>query len=78
METFSLAVNLLERFLSKIKAQSKHSGRVILSCFYLAVKSMEEERNVPLVTDLIQVRYCRYGVPDLMRIETTVLEKLCW
>nr|XP_042139268.1 cyclin-G1 [Peromyscus maniculatus bairdii] len=47
-ETFSLAVNLLDRFLSKMKVQAKHLGCVGLSCFYLAVKSIEEERNVPL------------------------------
>lgn len=47
-ETFSLAVNLLDRFLSKMKVQSKYLGCVGLSCFYLAVKSIEEERNFPL------------------------------
>uniref|UniRef100_A0A8C2YJY1 Cyclin-like domain-containing protein n=1 Tax=Chinchilla lanigera TaxID=34839 RepID=A0A8C2YJY1_CHILA len=47
-ETFSLAVNLLDRFLSTMKVQPKHLGCVGLSCFYLAIKSIEEERNVPL------------------------------
>ncbi|EHB14531.1 Cyclin-G1 [Heterocephalus glaber] len=52
-ETFFLAVNLLNRFLSKMQVQPKHLGCIGLSCFYLAVKSIEEERNVPLATDLI-------------------------
>lgn len=45
MGTFSLAVNLLERFLSKMKVQPKHPGCVRLSCFYkqLVIKSAEEE-----------------------------------
>ena len=55
-ETFSLAVNLPDRFLSKMKVQPKHIGCVGLSCFYLAVKSTEEESNVALVTDLLRVR----------------------
>uniref|UniRef100_A0A3Q2IDN6 Cyclin-G1 n=1 Tax=Equus caballus TaxID=9796 RepID=A0A3Q2IDN6_HORSE len=46
-ETFSLAVNLLDSFLSKMEVPPEHLGCVGLSCFYLAVKSIEEERNVP-------------------------------
>ncbi|XP_048965125.1 cyclin-G1 isoform X2 [Canis lupus dingo] len=75
-ETFSLAVNLLDRFLSKMKP--KHLGCVGLSCFYLAVKSIEEERNVPLATDLIRISQYRFTVSDLMRMEKIVLEKVCW
>ncbi|XDB51795.1 hypothetical protein AB1E18_005347 [Capra hircus] len=77
-ETFSLAVNLLDRFLSKMKVQPKHLGCVGLSCFYLAVKSTEEERNVPLATDLIRISQYRFTVSDLMRMEKIVLEKVCW
>jgi cyclin G1 len=77
-ETFSLAVNLLDRFLCKMKVQPKHPGCVGLTCFYLAVKSIEEERNVPLATDVIQVSQYRFTVSDLMRMEKIVLEKVCW
>lgn len=77
-ETFSLAVNLLDRFLSRMKVQPKHLGCVGLSCFYLAVKSIEEERNVPLATDLIRISQYRFTVSDLMRMEKIVLEKVCW
>ncbi|XP_068958523.1 cyclin-G1 [Petaurus breviceps papuanus] len=77
-ETFSLAVNLLDRFLSKMKVQPKHLGCVGLSCFYLAVKSTEEERNVPLATDLIRISQYKFTVSDLMRMEKIVLEKVCW
>ncbi|XP_060127721.1 cyclin-G1 [Zootoca vivipara] len=76
-ETFSLAVNYLDRFLSKMKVQPKHLGCVGLSCFYLAVKATEEERNVPLATDLIRISQYRFTVSDLMRMEEIILEKLC-
>ncbi|KAJ6668060.1 hypothetical protein lerEdw1_016381 [Lerista edwardsae] len=75
-ETFSLAVNYLDRFLSKMKVQSKHLGCVGLSCFYLAVKATEEERNVPLATDLIRISQYRFTVSDLMRMQGIILEKL--
>ncbi|XP_060053046.1 cyclin-G1 isoform X2 [Erinaceus europaeus] len=77
-ETFSLAVNLLDRFLSAVKVQPKHLGCAGLSCFYLAVKSVEEERNVPLAADLIRISQYRFTVSDLMRMEKIVLEKVCW
>ncbi|KAM7042345.1 cyclin-G1 [Acridotheres tristis] len=77
-ETFSIAVNFLDRFLSKMKVQPKHLGCVGLSCFYLAVKASEEERNVPLATDLIRISQYRFTVSDMMRMEKIILEKLCW
>ncbi|XP_044309931.1 cyclin-G1 [Varanus komodoensis] len=76
-ETFSLTVNFLDRFLSKMKVQPKHLGCVGLSCFYLAVKATEEERNIPLATDLIRISQYRFTVSDLMRMEEILLEKLC-
>lgn len=75
-ETFSLAVNYLDRFLSKMKVQSKHVGCVGLSCFYLAVKATEEERNVPMATDLIRISQYRFTVSDLTRMQGIILEKL--
>lgn len=44
----------------------------------MAVKSIEEERNVPLATDLIRISQYRFTVSDLMRMEKIVLEKVCW
>ena len=64
--------------LLSFQVQPKHLGCVGLSCFYLAVKSTEEERNVPLATDLIRIRQYRFTVSDLMRMEKIVLEKVCW
>ena len=64
--------------LLSFQVQPKHLGCVGLSCFYLAVKSTEEERNVPLATDLIRISQYRFTVSDLMRMEKIVLEKVCW
>lgn len=77
-ETFSLSVNLLDRFLSKMKIQPKHLGCVGLTCFYLSVKATEEERNVPLATDLIRISQYKFTVFDMMRMEKIILEKFSW
>jgi len=77
-ETFSLAISLLDRFLSVMKIQPKHLSCVGLCCFYIAVKSSEEERNVPLANDLIRISQNRFTVSDMMRMEKIIMEKLYW
>jgi len=77
-ETFSLAVNLLDRFISVMKIQPKHLSCVGLCCFYIAVKSTEEERNVPMANDLIRISQKRFTVSDMMRMEKIIMEKLYW
>uniref|UniRef100_A0A3Q2DAD9 Cyclin G1 n=1 Tax=Cyprinodon variegatus TaxID=28743 RepID=A0A3Q2DAD9_CYPVA len=77
-ETFSLAVSLLDRFLSVMKIQPKHLPCVGLCCFYIAVKSSEDEKNVPLASDLIRISQNRFTVSDMMRMEKIIMEKLYW
>ncbi|KAL4631222.1 cyclin-G1 [Arapaima gigas] len=77
-ETFSLTVNLLDRFLAVMKIQPKHLSCVGLCCFYIAVKSAEEEKSVPLASDLIRISQNRFTVSDMMRMEKIILEKLYW
>uniref|UniRef100_A0A8C8F3H2 Cyclin-like domain-containing protein n=1 Tax=Oncorhynchus tshawytscha TaxID=74940 RepID=A0A8C8F3H2_ONCTS len=77
-ETFSLAVNLLDRFLAVMKIQPKHLSCVGLSCFYIAVKTSEEGKNVPMANELIRISQNRFTVSDMMRMEKIILEKLYW
>jgi len=77
-ETFSLTTSLLDRFLSVMKIQPKHLSCVGLCCFYIAVKSSEEEKNVPLANDLIRISQNRFTVSDMMRMEKIIMEKLYW
>ncbi|KAM6976748.1 cyclin-G1 [Aplochiton taeniatus] len=77
-QTFSLAISLLDRFLSVMKIQPKHLSCVGLCCFYIAVKSNEEEKNVPMANDLIRISQNRFTVSDMMRMEKIIMEKLYW
>ncbi|NP_001315992.1 cyclin-G1 [Poecilia reticulata] len=77
-ETFSLAVSLLDRFLSVMKIQPKHLSCVGQCCFYIAVKSSEDEKNVPLASDLIRISQNRFTVSDMVRMEKIIMEKLYW
>nr|XP_061793415.1 cyclin-G1-like [Nerophis lumbriciformis] len=77
-ETFSLAISLLDRFLSVMKIQPKHLSCVGLCCFYIAVKLSEENKNIPLANDLIRISQNRFTVSDMMRMEKIIMEKLNW
>ncbi|XP_067374148.1 cyclin-G1 isoform X2 [Channa argus] len=61
-----------------LKIQPKHLSCVGLCCFYIAVKSSEEEKNVPLANDLIRISQNRFTVSDMIRMEKIIMEKLYW
>ncbi|XP_038651947.1 cyclin-G1 isoform X2 [Scyliorhinus canicula] len=77
-DAFVLATSFLDRFLGLMKVQPKHLCCVGLCCFYLAVKTTEEEHSIPLASDLIRISQCRFTVSDMMRMENIILEKLHW
>ena len=41
-ETFALAVNLLDRFLTKVKVQPKYLACISTTCYFIASKTIEE------------------------------------
>ncbi|XP_069781576.1 cyclin-G2 isoform X2 [Narcine bancroftii] len=75
-ETFVLAVNLLDRFLSFMKVRPKHLPCLGISVFHLAAKTIEEDCNVPSDHDLLRISHCKFTVSDLKRMEKIVYEKL--
>lgn len=75
-ETFVLAVNLLDRFLSLMKVRPKHLPCLGMSVFHLAAKAIEEECNIPSEHDLLRISHCKFTVSDLKRMEKIVYEKL--
>ncbi|XP_078062304.1 cyclin-G2 [Mustelus asterias] len=75
-ETFVLAVNLLDRFLSLMKVRPKHLPCLGISVFHVAAKTIEEECNIPSAHDLLRISHCKFTVSDLKRMEKIVNEKL--
>ncbi|XP_067846162.1 cyclin-G2 isoform X1 [Heptranchias perlo] len=75
-ETFVLAVNLLDRFLSLMKVRPKHLPCLGISVFHLAAKTIEGECNIPSAHDLLRISHCKFTVSDLKRMEKIVYEKL--
>lgn len=78
MEQIGLPEYVLIKVSCPFQIQPKHLSCVGLCCFYIAVKSSEEEKNVPLANDLIRISQNRFTVSDMMRMEKIIMEKLYW
>lgn len=76
METFVLAVNILDRFLAIMKVKPKHLSCIGVCCFQLAARVVEEECNIPSVHDMIRISQCKCTVSDMKRMEKIISEKL--
>ncbi|XP_072261589.1 cyclin-G2 [Pyxicephalus adspersus] len=76
METFVLAVNILDRFLAIMKVKPKHLSCIGVCCFQLAARIVEEECNIPSTNDVIRISQCKCTVSDIKRMEKIISEKL--
>ncbi len=74
----ALLLRLNHNVFSCFQIQPKHLACVGLCCFYIAVKTSEEEKSVPLASDLLRISQNRFTVHDMMRMEKIILEKLYW
>ncbi|XP_051962064.1 cyclin-I-like [Xyrauchen texanus] len=77
-ETLCLAINILDRFLSTIKARPKYLRCIAISCFFLAVKTSEEDERIPSLRELASSSRCGCSPSEILRMERIVLDKLNW
>ncbi|XP_070552917.1 cyclin-G1-like isoform X2 [Ptychodera flava] len=77
-ETFMLAVSIMDRFLSVVKARPHHMACVSVSCYHIAMKSTVREQDVVPTSDLIRISQAGCTVSDLHRMQRIILEKLNW
>ncbi|XP_051533267.1 cyclin-I [Myxocyprinus asiaticus] len=77
-ETLCLAINILDCFLSTIKARPKYLRCIAISCFFLAVKTSEEDERIPSLRELASSSRCGCSPSEILRMERIVLDKLNW
>lgn len=77
-ETLCLAISMLDRFLSAIKARPKYLRCIAITCFFLAAKTSEEDEHIPALRELIGCSKCGCTPSEILRMERIILDKLNW
>ncbi|XP_788820.3 cyclin-G1 [Strongylocentrotus purpuratus] len=75
-ETFFLAVNTMDRFLSLVKARPHHLMCIAISSYNLAIKALEPSESSISAEDLVRISQCGCSVNDVLRMERIILQKL--
>lgn len=77
-ETLHLAISILDRFLASIKARPKYLRCIAISCFFLAIKTSEEDECIPSLRELATHSKCGCTPSEILRMERIILDKLNW
>ncbi|XP_065179283.1 cyclin-I-like [Sycon ciliatum] len=77
-DTFSLAVNVFDRFLSIVKVQSKHLRCIAAASLLIAAKICQEPENEPSAKEIVSLGQCGFKEGDITRMERIILDKLHW
>lgn len=77
-ETFCKAVNLIDRFVVKVKVKPKYMSCVAAAAYHIAAKLSEStaELGVPNPDTLVQISRCGGSSADLLRLEDIIKTKL--
>jgi len=77
-ETFAVAVSILDRLLSLVKTKSKYLKCIAITSYFLAIKLLEEDENIPPLRELVKVSECGCSESDVRRMEQIIVTKLNW
>lgn len=75
-EAFCKAVNLIDRFIVKVKVKPKYMACVAAASYHIAAKLVELESGIPPAESLVQISHCGGTAADLLRMEQIMASKL--
>lgn len=78
IETFSLTVSLVDRFLASYRVKSKYLECLAVSCLYIASKVKEEDDKISITSEFLVDCNSKCSVSELLRMELMVLTKFEW
>ncbi|XP_015174812.1 PREDICTED: cyclin-G1 [Polistes dominula] len=74
-DVFFLAINLMDRFLTKMKAKLKHMACISVSAFHIAAVQMAQSLDAD---HLVSISQCKCTGGDLKRMSEVIRNKLEW
>lgn len=74
-DVFFIAINLMDRFLTKMKARQKHMACISVSAFYIA--ALQRMQSID-ADHLVSISQCRCTADDLRRMSEVIRNKLEW
>ncbi|XP_034935274.1 cyclin G [Chelonus insularis] len=74
-DVFFIAINLMDRFLTKMKARPKHMACISVSSFHIAAVQMAQSLDAD---HLVSISQCKCTGGDLKRMSELIRNKLEW
>ncbi|KAK2588860.1 hypothetical protein KPH14_001727 [Odynerus spinipes] len=74
-DVFFIAINLMDRFLTKMKARPKHMACISVSAFHIAAVQMAQSLDAD---HLVSISQCKCTGGDLKRMSEVIRNKLEW
>lgn len=74
-DVFFVAINLMDRFLTKMKARPKHMACISISAFHIAAVQLAQSLDVD---HLVSISQCKCTGSDLKRMSEVIRNKLEW
>jgi len=78
IETFTLTVTLLDRFLASFKVKSKYLECLAVACLYIVAKVREEDEKISITSEFLYDCKSKCSVSELLRMELMILGKFEW
>ncbi|KAJ8688584.1 hypothetical protein QAD02_024379 [Eretmocerus hayati] len=75
-DVFFIAINLMDRFLTKMKARSKHLACISVSSFHISAVQMAQQSLD--AEHLVSISQCKCTSGDLRRMSEVIQNKLDW
>eukprot|EP00122_Pirum_gemmata_P006785 Pgem_evm1s6210 len=76
-DIYFMCIDILDRFLSKIKVSSSRQLKLIATaCLFLSIKYLEDMDKVPKLSNIINHTGNIFSANDVKRMERIILEKL--
>ncbi|OAD58761.1 Cyclin-G2, partial [Eufriesea mexicana] len=74
-DVFFVAINLMDRFLTKMKARPKHMACISVSAFHIAAVQLAQSLDAD---HLVSISQCKCTAGDLKRMSEVIRNKLEW